>query len=88
MAEGTSTAGAREPWDDYGTQDSAERQRRLELKVDESKQRGDRAYALAVTSAVANYERAHELHPETEHDKDTAETANSLHALVASWGAS
>jgi len=53
-----STDPAYEPWDGYDDeQDEEALIRRLELKVDESRERYDRAYAQAVCAAVASHEQ-------------------------------
>jgi hypothetical protein len=85
MAEETSTRSPREPWEGYAKQDSAERTRLLAQKVDDAKQQGDYAYAMAVSSAVANYELVQQLQDGANHDKDAAAKAHELHDLAGSW---
>jgi hypothetical protein len=45
-----------EPWLGYHEQTSDERRRLLQLRYDMAKMHGDQDYALAIASAVANYE--------------------------------
>jgi hypothetical protein len=85
MAEGISSNGAYEPWPDYAKLDADERRRKLQLKYDEAKQRGDHPYAMALASAVANYERVQELQPDTQHEEPVASAARDLHNDAGSW---
>jgi hypothetical protein len=85
MAEETSTRSAREPWDGYAKQATEERTRLLEQKVEDARQQGDYPYALAVSSAVANYELVQQLQPDTTHDEQAAAKAHELHDLAGSW---
>jgi hypothetical protein len=85
MTEESSTRSAREPWEGYAGQATDERTRLLEKKVQDAKQQGDYAYAMAVSSAVANYELVQQLQPDTTHDEQAAAKAHELHDLAGSW---
>jgi hypothetical protein len=84
MAEETSTS-ARDPWPGYSDMDPDERERQLDKKYDDAKQQGDQAYAIALASAVANYERVQELQPDTTHAEPVAAKARNLHDDAGSW---
>jgi hypothetical protein len=85
MAKAIQTKNAREPWEGYEKQTPDERAQLLEQKVEAARQQGDYAYAYALASAVANYERVQELQPDTTHSEPVAVKARDLHDLAGSW---
>jgi hypothetical protein len=81
-----STDPAFEPWDGYEDEDDEDALiRRLELKVDESRERYDRAYAQAVCSAVASHEQLKQARSDGRYRDRLRQRASDLYDDVGSW---
>jgi hypothetical protein len=87
MSDAT-TRSPREPWTDYAQQSPEERDQLLAQKFQQAKEHNEQDYALALTAAVANYELALELQPDTQHTEDVAAKAHDLHDDAGSWSPS
>jgi hypothetical protein len=74
-----------EPWIGYDAQASDERRRLLQLRYDMAKMHGDQDYALAIASAVANYEMLTAQTATGIHDEALLEYARDLHGDSGSW---
>ena len=73
------------PWPGYEVAESAERCQRLQRSCDQAKLHGDRAYVIALTSAVVNYELVIEVELGHAHDADTLAEARRLHRQADGW---
>ena len=81
-----STDAAYEPWDGYEDEDDEEALiRRLELKVDESRERYDRAYAQAVCAAVASHEQLKQQRGDDRYRQRVHQRASDLYDDVGGW---
>jgi hypothetical protein len=81
-----STDSAYEPWDGYeDEQDEDALLRRLELKVDESRERYDRAYAQAVCAAVASHEQLKQHRSDERYRQRLHRRASELYDDVGGW---
>ncbi len=75
-----------EPWDGY--EDEADEEaliRRLELKIDESRERYDRAYAKAVCAAVASHEQLKQQRSDGRYRQRLHQRASDLYDDVGGW---
>ena len=81
-----STDPAYEPWDGYeDEQDEEALIRRLELKIDESRERYDRAYAQAVCAAVASHEQLKQQRSDDRYRQRVHQRASELYDDVGGW---
>ena len=81
-----STDPAYEPWDGYEDEHDEEALiRRLELKVDESRERDDRAYAQAVCAAVASHEQLKQQRSDDRYRQRVHQRASELYDDVGGW---
>jgi hypothetical protein len=81
-----STDPAFQPWDDYEKENDEDALiRRLELKVDESRERYDRAYAQAVCAGVANHEQLKQQRSDDRYRPRLHERASALYDDVGGW---
>jgi hypothetical protein len=74
-----------EPWLGYDDQASDERRRLLQLRYDMAKMHGDQDYALAIASAVANYEMLTAQTGTGTPDDALLAYARDLHGDSGSW---
>jgi hypothetical protein len=74
-----------EPWFGYDQQAPDERRRLLQLRYDMAKMHGDQDYALAIASAVANYEMLTAQIPTATPDEALLAYARDLHGDSGSW---
>jgi hypothetical protein len=80
-----STDPAFQPWDGYEDDDEDALIRRLELKVEESRERYDRAYAQAVCAAVASHEQLKEQRGDPRTRSRLRQRASDLYDDVGTW---
>jgi hypothetical protein len=74
-----------EPWPGYAALSPADRLTAFKAKEDEARLRWDKAYAVALSAAVGNYERLKKLAEHDDHDADTHGAARDLHDDAGSW---
>ncbi len=77
---------AYQPWDGYEDEEDEDALiRRLELKVDESRERYDRAYAQAVCAAVASHEQLKQQRSDDRYRRRLHQRAADLYDDVGGW---
>jgi hypothetical protein len=75
-----------QPWDGYEDIDDEDTLiRRLEWKIDESRDRYDRAYAQAVCAAVANHEQLKQQRSDDRYRQRLHQRASDLYDEVGGW---
>jgi hypothetical protein len=74
-----------EPWPGYAKLSPADRKATFKAKEDEARLRYDKAYAVALSAAVGNYERLLADAGHDDHDAGAHEAARDLHGDAGSW---
>lgn len=74
-----------EPWPGYAALKPADRKATFEAKESEARLRYDKAYAVALSAAVGNYERLMQDSGHDDHDADAHKAARTLHEDAGSW---
>lgn len=74
-----------EPWPGYAQLSAADRLATFKAKEQEARLRWDKAYAVALSAAVGNYERLQKLDGHAGHDADAHGAAQDLHDDAGSW---
>jgi hypothetical protein len=77
-----------EPWFGYAAQLPEDRHRLLRRRFDLAKMHGDQDYAVALASAVANYEAVIALVDAGAHDPETLRLARGLYDDGGGWAPS